>query len=120
MASYAHDLGDCRARDVVLRRSQSAAADHRVAALERLTQGRNDAPMVVSDLGLVERINSSLGQLFTNPGRVRIDDLTEQQFGANRHHFTTHAWSAPAVQKERASSLRAAAKTSASRLFSAR
>jgi hypothetical protein len=90
---HAHDLGDCFARDVVLGRSESAAQDHRIAALECLADAGDDAPEVVADFGLEMRIDAGQGQLAADPGGVGIDDLAEQQLGADGDDFAAHVHS---------------------------
>ena len=54
----AHDLGDALAGDVVVRRTEAAAHDHRVAALESEAERRHDAGQVVADLGLEVRVDA--------------------------------------------------------------
>ena len=87
----AHDLGDRLARDVVLGRPEPAAQDHRIAALERETDRGDDPPEIVADLGLEVRIDAGERQLLADPGRIAVDDLAEQQLGADRDHLATHA-----------------------------
>ena len=87
---HSHDLGDRLAGDVVLGGAEPPADDHRVAAREREAKARHDAFVVVADLGLEVRVDAGERELLAEPGRVRIDDLTEQQFGADRHHLAAH------------------------------
>ena len=83
--------GDDLAGDVVLGGSQPAAADHRVAAFQGLAQRGFHAREVVADLDLEVRVDTGQGQLLTDPGRVGIDDLAEQQLGADGDDFAAHA-----------------------------
>ena len=85
-----HHLGDCIAGDVVLGRSEPAAYDHRVASIDRETQDLDHPIQIVADLGLVVAVDTDEGELLADPRRVRVDDLPEQQFGADRDHFTLH------------------------------
>ena len=87
---HSHDLGDRLAGDVVLGGAEPPADDHRVAAREREAQTRHDAFVVVADLGLEMRVDAGERELLAEPGRVRIDDLAEQQLGADRHHLAAH------------------------------
>ncbi len=43
---------------------------------------------VVADLDLHERVDAVRGELAADPGRVRVDDLPEQQLGADRDDVT--------------------------------
>ena len=63
----AHDLGDALAGDVVVRRTEAAAHDHRVAAIERKAEHRHDASAVVTDLGLEMRVDAREGELLADP-----------------------------------------------------
>ena len=87
---HPHDLGDRLAGDVVLGGAEPPADDHRVAAREREAEARHDAFVVVADLGLEVRVDAREREPLAEPGRVRIDDLTEQQLGADRHHLAAH------------------------------
>ena len=90
---HAHDAGDDVARDVVLGRPQPAAADHGVAALQRLADAGLDAPEVVADLDLEVGVDAGQRQLLADPGRVAVDDDAEQQLGADGNDLATHPWS---------------------------
>jgi hypothetical protein len=83
-------LGNSLASNIVLRRSQPATHDHRIAALEGKTQDADNAPKIVSNLGLKVRVDSVPSKLLAEPTRVRINDLAQQQLGANRNNLTTH------------------------------
>ncbi len=74
----AHHLGDALARDVVVRRPEPAAHDHRVTAIEREAQHGDDARPVVTDLRLEVRVDARERELLADPRRVGVDDLTEQ------------------------------------------
>ena len=90
-SGHAHDVGDDVARDVVLRRAEPAADDHRVAALDRLRDDRFDAVPVVADLRLEVGVDAHERELLTDPRRVGVDDLPEQQLGTDRDDFAPHA-----------------------------
>ena len=87
---HTQDLGDRLAGDIVLGRTETAAQDHRIAALERLPDAGNDAPVVVADLALEVRIDPGKRQLAPDPGRVGVDDLAEQQLRADGDDFAAH------------------------------
>ena len=87
----AHDAGDDIAGDVILRRAQAAAADDRVAALQRLADAGLDAREVVADLDLVVAVDAGERQLLADPGRIAVDDDAEQQLGADGDDFAAHA-----------------------------
>src|SRR5204863_5644580 len=86
----AHDAGDHVAGDVVLGGAQPAAADHGVAALQRLADAGLDAREVVADLDLEVGVDAGQRQLLADPGRVAVDDDAEQQLGADGDNLTAH------------------------------
>ena len=77
-------------REVVLGGAQPAAHDHCVGAVQCAAQRVDEAIEVVAHLGLKERIEPDEGQLLADPAGVSIDDLTQQQLGADRDHFNVH------------------------------
>ena len=87
---HVHHLGDRLACDVVLGRPEAAAHDDGVAASQRRAQGEHDALPVVADLGLEVRVDADHRQVLTDPRRVRVDDLAEEQLGADGDDFTPH------------------------------
>ena len=80
------------AGDVVLGRAEAAAHDHRVAAGQGAGAAR---PTMRSRLSptFVWKWESMPAEreLLADPGRVGVDDLPEQQLGADGHDFTAHA-----------------------------
>src|SRR5439155_16866775 len=76
--------------DVVLGGSETAAHDHRIAAGQGELERAHDPVQVVADLGLEERVDPGEGELLADPGRVRIDDLAEQQLGPDGYHLASH------------------------------
>jgi hypothetical protein len=78
------------AGDVVLRRAQAAAADHRLAPLQRLADAELDALEVVADLDLKVGVDARKRELLADPGRVGIDDLAEQKLGSDGDDFAAH------------------------------
>ena len=86
----AQHLGDGLPGDVVLGRPEPAAADHRVAAGQGLPDGRDDAAVVVADLDLEVGVDAGQGQLLADPGRVGVDDLAEEQLGADGDDLAAH------------------------------
>ena len=57
----------------------------RVGPAERLAHGADDPVVVVADLRLEDVLDAAQRQLLADPGRVGVDDLPEQQLGADRH-----------------------------------
>jgi hypothetical protein len=45
---------------------------------------------IVTNLQLIERVDTRESQLLADPGRVRIGDLAEQQLGTDRNHLAAH------------------------------
>src|SRR5690606_33366910 len=86
----AHDPGDGVAGDVVLGRPEPTADDHRGGAGQRELEGADDALEVVAHDLAVGVVDAGQGQLLADPGRVGVDDLAEQQLGADRHDLTAH------------------------------
>ena len=99
---YAEHLGDGLAGDVVLGRTEPAAADHGVAASQGLADGGDDAGLVVTDLDLEVGVDAGEGQLFADPGRVGVDHLAEQQFRADGQDLAAHRVYAAADRSSRA------------------
>jgi hypothetical protein len=60
-------------------------------SLQRGGDHVDDAVDVVADLGLPLRVDPRQGQLLADPRRVRVDDLSQQQFGPDRHDLAVHA-----------------------------
>ena len=87
---HAHDAGDDVAGDVVLGRAEAAAADHGIAALQRLADAALDAAEVVADLDLEMRVDAGQRELLADPGRVAVDDDAEQKLGPDGNHLATH------------------------------
>ena len=86
----AHHGGDRAARQIVMRRAKPAAHDDSVRVSEHPPELYFDPANIVADLDLYERVDPMKCQLAAHPGRVRIDDLAEQQLGSNSQHITTH------------------------------
>ena len=101
---HAHDLGDRLARDVVLRRAEPAATITASLRSRADLQRLDDAVEVVADLGLEVRVDAGQRELLADPRRVGVDDLAEQQLGADGDDFTAHdrqlpTWHAPPVAR---------------------
>ena len=64
--------------------------DHCVGALEQRPQVTDDATDVVPHLHLRQRVDPVGGQLLADPRRVGVDDLPEQQLGADRQDVAAH------------------------------
>ncbi len=90
-----HHFGDRLARDVVLGRAEATAEDRGIAPLECQPDAGDDPPEIVADLGLEMRIDPGQSQLLADPGRVAIDDLAEQQLGADGDDLAAHGGSQP-------------------------
>ena len=88
-----HDLGDRLARDVVLGSAQATATNDGVSTLERRPQGRDDPRVVVAHLGLLETRDPHRRQLLTDPGRICIYDLAEQELGPDGQDLAVHGLS---------------------------
>ena len=69
---------------------EPAAADHGVAAIERDADRLDDPVDVVADLRLEVGVDACESQLLTDPRRVGVDDLAQQELGADGDHFTAH------------------------------
>src|ERR1700759_4265749 len=66
------------------------AANHAVAARQPAAEAHHHASHVVADLHLKSAVDAGQGQLFADPRRIGVDDLTQEQFCADRHNFTIH------------------------------
>jgi hypothetical protein len=99
----AHHHGDRLSGEVVMGRPEPAADDHGVGLVQQASQLGGDASDVVADLDLHERVDATGGELLAEPRRVGVDDLAEQQLGADRQHVAAHqaAWRAAATGRER-------------------
>ena len=86
----AHHLGDRLAGDVVGRGAEPAAHDDRVGAVEQLAQALHHAVEVVADLAVLAGVDARGGELLADPRAVGVDDLAEQQLGADREDVTPH------------------------------
>ena len=86
----AHDLGDDITGDVILGRTETAAHDDCVAAFQRHPQRRSDPLPVVAHLGLEVAVDPSERELLADPRGIGVDDLTEEQFGADGDDFAVH------------------------------
>ena len=89
----AHYLSNHIASDVILRRAEATADDHGIAAIECNLQSIADSIPVVAHLHLQEAINACERELFTDPRRIRVDDLAEQELGSNSDNFAVHWFS---------------------------
>ena len=85
-----HHLGDRLTGDVVVGGAEPAAHDHRVGLFEGPPQRSHDAVEVVTDLPLGQRVDAVGGELLPDPRRVGVDDLAEQQLGADGDDVTSH------------------------------
>jgi len=85
-----HDVGQHFAGDVVLGGAEPAAADHRVGPFQRLDDRLAHAAEVVADLDLEMRVDAAQGELLADPCRIGVDDLAEQQLGADGNDVATH------------------------------
>ncbi len=101
-----HELCDRIAGQVVLGRAETAADEHGVGPLELIAQRGDDAGLVVADRAMLERVDARRRELFPDPRTVRVDDLTEQQLGADREDLTPHLVTFPSVAAPGAALLR--------------
>ena len=87
----AHHLGDDLAGDVVLRGPEAAAHDHRVAAVERDAAWPSTMrPRLSPTFVWKWESMPAERELLADPRRVGVDDLAEQQLGADRDDLTAH------------------------------
>ena len=61
------------------------------ASVERAAQRRDDAGEVVAHLDLEMRVDAGQRELLADPRRVGVDDLPEQQLGADGDDLAAHA-----------------------------
>ena len=94
----AHHRSDRITREVVVGGAETAAHDHRIGGLEEPPELGLDPPDVVADLHLHERVDAVRRQLPADPRRVGIDDLAEQQLGADRENVAAKSHSAVAAR----------------------
>ena len=45
---------------------------------------------VVADLAVLVAVDAGVGELLADPGAVRVDDLAEDELGADRQDLTPH------------------------------
>ena len=84
-------LGDRLARDVVLRRSQPAGAEHDLRAPPRLRDQIDQPLAVVADLVHVEQVDAHRRQALRDVLGVRVENLAHEDFGADGDDFCSHA-----------------------------
>ena len=60
------------------------------ASSSSAAQRGDDAAEVVADLDLEQRVDAAERQLLADPRRVGVDDLAEQQLGADGQDVTSH------------------------------
>ncbi len=101
---HAHELGDRVAREVVLGRTEPAADEHRVAPAQEVAERVDDARLVVADDPMLVGVDPRRRELLADPGAVAVDDLPQQQLGADREYLTSHVV-APSVRRGRCSLL---------------
>ena len=77
-------------RDVVFRRAEAAGADHDVGALQRLADGLLYVPGRIGDRRDPVDLYARRVELLAQPGRVRVDDLSDQDFVAYGNDFCLH------------------------------
>ena len=82
--------GDRLARDVVLRRAQPPSHDNGVCVRERRGDRVGDPLLVVTDRRVHEAVHADRRERLPDVGRVRVDDVAEQQLGADRHDLSAH------------------------------
>ena len=79
----AHHGGDRVAGQVVVGRAEPATDQHGVGVGEQVAEHALDPGCVVADLHLEVRGDAVGRQLLADPRRVGVDDLSEQQLGAD-------------------------------------
>ncbi len=81
---------DRLAREIVLRRAQTAGHEHDVGARGRERQGLRDAVDVVPHRLVMQDVDPDGGQLLGHPPGVRVRDLAEEQLRADRDDLCPH------------------------------
>ena len=81
---------DRLARDVVLRRAQPTRHDDRIRAGEGCRDRVGDPLLVVTDRRVHEAVHADRSERLSDVGRVRVDDVAEQQLGTHRYHLSAH------------------------------
>ena len=81
-------VGDGLTGQVVLGRAEAAARDDDVRAAEGAIDYRLHAVGVVTDDGLVVEVDADIGEASGHPGRVGVDDLAEQELGADGNYLS--------------------------------
>src|SRR6266542_1271743 len=89
--AYPGDRGDRLAGDVVLCRAETAGEDRRVGPPECLADRGGDPLLVVTHHGVPQAVPTDVGEPLADPGGVAVDDLTEQQLGADPDDLAAHA-----------------------------
>lgn len=79
----AEDVSDCFTCQIVLGRSDAAAGNYDIGATKRDAQDLGHAVLVVADARLVEDVGTVFGEALGNPSRVGVDDLAQEEFGAD-------------------------------------
>ncbi len=69
---------------------EAAAHDDRVGAFEQLAQALHHALEVVAHLAVLAGVDARRRELLADPRAVGVDDLAEQQLGADGEHVTPH------------------------------
>ena len=77
------------ARQVVLRRTEPAGAHDQVAPLDRPADRVGGPAEVVADGRGVQKVDPQAGQPAGQIGRIRVDDLAEQELGADGQELST-------------------------------
>ena len=85
---HAHHLGHRLPRDVVVRRAQAAADDHRIGAAHARRSASTIRAMLSPTFTWWCEAMPDDGELLADPGRVGVDDLAEQQLGPDCDHLT--------------------------------
>ncbi len=87
----AHHRGQRLARHVVGRGPEPAAEDQGVGAVHEVLDRGHHASQVVAHLAVLVTLDARRRELLADPGTVGVDDLAEQQLGADRQDLTPHA-----------------------------
>ena len=73
-------------------RPQTAGQHDDIGPLARARNSSADTPDVVADRSREVDVDTDVGELTTEPRGVSVDDVAEQQFGADRDNLCLHGW----------------------------
>ena len=75
---------------VVQRGAEAAGGDDDIRAVARGLDDVAQARRVVADYGLVKYVDAELGQALRDDLRIRVDNVAQQDLGADGNQFCVH------------------------------